>query len=193
MPAPTNFLAGVLGSSASSANTVFEPQRANNGMLLINGLAGILGADAPVALSLSLASFTLPKEQTNQLMIPYLNEQRKFAGRTMFEDISASFYDYLDRQTVSLIRRWRQRVYNPQTGKHGLKSQYACSGTITMFAPNGEESGGIQNVEYTVEGIWPSSVDPGNIDFGSDDMIRIGMLLSIDKCYVAAVQDAVNQ
>ncbi len=177
---PNSFLAGVLGGSQSVNARIFEPQRSNNGILRIDTLAKVPGiaSDGADSLELGLSSFTLPKQESGQTIIPYINEVRKFAGRTMFDNVSATFYDYLDRKTLQTLLQWRVAIYNPMTGTHGLKSQYACTGTITMFPPNGDKS---MNMTYMLQGIFPLAFDPGNIDFGSDEPVRIQVNFSIDK------------
>jgi hypothetical protein len=197
MPSSFNFLAGVLSAKgAGTAGTVFEPQRANSAMLSIVSLESIPGMPPNSAgyLELAIQSFSLPKVQTNVNVIPYLNEVRKFAGRTDYSNVNVSFHDFIDRKTVDILWAWKNYIHDPATGIRGVKSRYAKAGTISVYPPdtgiNGEvtETGGGRVMRYTLVNIWPVSVDFGDIDMGSDEPVRVGVQFEIDKVYPNFVQ-----
>lgn len=153
----------------------FELQRPNNGLLFIVGLDG----NANNVLSLSLASFSLPKENSNIVEVPFLNDKRKFAGMTTFDDLQVVINDYVDRPTAEILYRWRYLVKDPITGKMGNKASYAKTGRAVKYSPQGD-----LDREYTLEGIWPSAMDGGEIDMSNDsDGLKITMTLTIDKAY----------
>ena len=150
----------------------FELQRSNNAMLFIVGLEGN-GRDI---LSLSLASFPLPKESSNAVEVNFLNEKRKFAGAVTYEDLSIIFNDYVDQETAKILYQWRYLVKDPVTGKVGNKRDYAKEGRIVKYGPDGGS-----DREYTLMGVWPMTLDGGDIDFSGDDAVKINMTLCIDK------------
>lgn len=176
MPAPTNFLQGVLGSIPPGNSATFEPQRVNNALLRIDGLNGA-GPDADY-LQLSIASFPLPKVSNNAIEVGYLNEKRKFAGNPVFDNLACVFNDYIDINTAMLLLKWRHQVYDPTTGRIGLKTQYAKVGDVTLFAPNGDDR---YTRVYLLQGVWPSMYDPGEIDHMGEDTVKINLELTIDK------------
>jgi len=150
----------------------WEPQRINNALLHIADLEG------DEDLVLALQSFPLPKQTSNIVEIGYVNEKRKFAGVPTFDDLSVIYRDYVDKNVAQMLWRWRKLVYDPQTGRIGLKSQYAKNGWVEMFAPNGDFIR-----RYEMIGCWPSGMDPGDIDLAGDDAIQITMTLTIDKAF----------
>lgn len=188
-----NFLSGVLSAKGAAGDgSLFEPQRANSAMLSIIDLnsSGIPGMPSGAGdyLQLALQSFSLPKVQTNVNVIPYLNEVRKFAGRTDWSNINISFHDFVDRKTVAILWAWKNYIHNPETGVRGVKSRYARSGTIITYPPgtdpNGEASGEPGTTyRYKLVNIWPASVDFGDIDMGSDEPVRIGVQFEVDKVF----------
>lgn len=177
MPAPTDFLAGVLGSKASTAGKVFEPQKSNGGLLRIN-LNGSFGSDD--SLVLSLASFPLPKMETDIVSIAYMNEHRQFAGRRNYQNMTVGFHDYIDRATAKTLWAWSLYIHDPKTGKRGVKSVYAKNGTIDVYGPDGAEG---QVMSYVIEGIWPHVLDLGDIDYTSDEPVRVQVGFCIDRVY----------
>lgn len=156
----------------------FELQRSNNALLYIVNLAG----NENDLITFSLASFPLPKLSSGIIEVPYLNEKRKFAGQITYDDISIVINDYVDKDTSKLLHQWRYLVQNPVTGKVGFKKAYAKEARMVMFGPDGT-----QEREYTLKGVWPSSLDAGEADFASEDGVKINLTLSIDKViYVPA-------
>lgn len=164
-----------LGGGGAGAG--FEPQRVNNGELIITGLDG-LGGGRDDVLRLSVASFPLPKVATGVLEVGYLNERRKFAGNTMYDDLSVVFKDHVDRDTAAILWKWRQIVHDPVTGKTGLAANYKKLAYIRLYAPNGT-----RERSYRLEGVWVSQMDPGEIDYLGEDTVNIQCTLTIDKFY----------
>ncbi len=167
----------------------------NSALLYVN----LNGTDGD-ALTLALSSFTLPKVQTGETVIPYLNEIRKYAGQTIYDNISATFVDYVDRKVAQVLWAWKLMVHDPRTGTKGFKSQYAKDGWIEVYPPGhvtGVAGGLIQSFSKTVANatgaraptvakyhlvnMWPSAMDPGDMDMGSDELVRISVQFSIDK------------
>ena len=153
----------------------WEPQRVNNALLHISDLEG------DDDLVLALMSFPLPKVTQGIIEVGYVNERRKFAGLPTFDDLSVVYKDYVDKNTADFLLKWRLQVYNPKTGVIGLKSDYAKTGWVEMFAPNGEF---VRN--YDIIGCWPSGFDPGDADLAGEDTMNITLTLTIDKAYPSA-------
>jgi len=153
----------------------WEPQRVNNALLHISEL------DGDDDLVLALSSFPIPKVTNGVIEVGYLNEKRKFAGLPTFDDMSVVYKDYVDKNTANILQKWRYQVYDPRTGKIGLKSVYARSGYVQLFAPDGSAER-----QYDIEGIWPSGFDPGDADLQGEDTMNITVTLTIDKAYPSA-------
>ncbi len=167
-------LRGAMGSAAANRN--FEPQRANN-VLFFADLQGVPGVDVNV-LTLALATCPIPKSSNGILEVGFLNGTRKFAGKVVYEDLNFSFIDYLDMNVARTLLAWRYLVHNPETEQNGLKAQYAKSGRIKLYAPDGSED----TVRvWNVFGMWPSAFDPGEGDMEGDAPIRCNVTLTIDK------------
>jgi len=151
-----------------------EPQRTNNALLFIDGLPGGLGADKQ--LTLSLVSFPIPKFTVAPIEVPFLNEKRKFAGNPVYDDLSVVYKDWVDKDTHKILNAWRYLVHNPETGQTGRARDYKKSGHVSLYSPDGE----IER-QYALIGVWPSAMDPGEIDMGGEDTVNITMTLTIDK------------
>jgi hypothetical protein len=166
---PISLVADHVGSQG------WEPQRVNNAVLHFADLPG------DEELSLSLASFPLPKVTNGIVEIGHVNEKRKFAGLPTFDDLSVLYKDYVPVNTSSILHAWRKLVYDPETGKIGLKWEYAKNGWAELYAPNGEFIR-----QYDLIGCWPSGFDPGDVDLAGEDTINITLTLTIDKAIPVA-------
>ncbi len=155
----------------------FEPQRQNNGLIYFTDPTGQLTRDD---IRLAIASFPLPKRTMGIVEVGYLNEKRKFAGLPTYDDLSIVFNDYVDRQTAQILTAWNYRVHDPVTGRTGMKADYALSGWMEQYSPNG-----VITRRWDFIGAWPSSFDPGDMDMEGEDKVRINMTLTIDKAIMA--------
>jgi hypothetical protein len=166
------------------ANGKHEPQRSNNGLLYItpptlkrDGIdTNLLQSEE---IKLAIQSFPVPKRTMGVIEMGYLNEKRKFAGIPTYDDLSLVFHDYVDTNIAEILWAWSYAVHDPRNGKTGLASQYKASGWFSLFSPEGS----IER-RYDVIGIWPSAIDPGEIDHEGEDTVRITMTLSIDKVMI---------
>lgn len=155
----------------------FEPMRVNHMQLIITGLDGQNSSRDDV-LTLSIASFPLPKRSVGVTTIGYLNETRKFPGRTEYEAMQLSFHDYMDKDVAGILQRWFALVSDPVTGKNGLAANIKKTCYIKQYSPDG-----LSERLWRLEGCWPSNVDPGDCDQDGDGDVRINVTLEIDKFY----------
>lgn len=179
----------------------YEPQRANNGILVVYGLPEWTD-DGQI--TLSLESFPIPKENNAQIEARYFNERRKFAGPANVEDMEVVVKDTVDRDVARVLLAWRRLVYNPYEinkfegirggisdpfpeaeGAVGLAKNYKKSGEVILVAPDGSHVR-----RWAVQGLWPMSMDPGDIDMTSEDFIRITLTLSVDRIFSASLKTA---
>jgi len=171
-------LTGKQDLSADALNTL-EPQRTNNWTLDVTGLT----TDENISITLGLQAFQLPTETSDLIEVYYMNERRQYAGRTMYDGGTLSLTDWIDQGTADVIRAWRKEVYDPYTGKIGIKSKYAKRGTINLYAPGGETAAGKPTVTktWTLINLWPVSVTWGNLDMQSSDKVQIEVQMVYDK------------
>lgn len=163
----------------------YEPQRVNNGVLFIEGLPG---ADNEI-MRLSLDTFPMPKQQNGIVEADYLNEKRKVAGKVTVDDMDIVYKDYVDRAVAKTLWDWRMQVYNPKTGKVGLARTYKKRAEIITFAPNGTGTR-----VWELYGVWPSNMDPGDLDMAGEDIVKITLSLVVDKAiYAKAAAEGLSE
>lgn len=173
-------LEGINSLSADALNQL-EPHRMNNWTLEIPDLDPTSGAD----LILGLQAFQLPTETSELLEIYYLNERRQYAGRTNYDGGSLSLTDWIDQGTAEAIRKWRKLVYDPETGRIGVKGEYAKQGNLYLYTPGtpGTTEGNNPKAtrQWRLMNIWPISVAWGPLDMASTEKIQIEVQMVYDK------------
>lgn len=150
----------------------FVPQHQNNWMIEIAGLDG----DDKDLVVLSLMTLSLPPEKNNVVVLEYGNEQRKVAGKAIFDDIPLKVRDYVDREVRAALMRWRRQVYDTTTGNVGLPSEYKKTAEIILQATNGTQLRTARLI-----GVWPSALNPGTLDMASDAPVEIELTLTYDR------------
>lgn len=150
----------------------FEPQRANNALLYIAGLAG----NENDIVTLSLTSFPVPKSNIGIIEVRYLNQIRKFAGTPTFEDMTVVFNDYVDQNTAKVLADWFYLAHDPVSGKTAFASAYKKNGRIVLYDPSGGS-----DREWEMQGMWIQMYDPGDIDMEGEDRVRISCTFTVDK------------
>lgn len=171
-------LTGPTGLSADSLNQ-YEPARMNNWTLEVTDLDDASGGQS--SLVLGLQAFQLPTETSDLIEIYYMNERRQYAGRTLYDGGTLSLTDWVDRGTANVVRSWRKQCYDPETGRVGIKTQYAKQGLINLYAPGGEGAEPKIIRQWRLLGLWPVSVSWGPLDMTSSDKIQIEVQMVYDK------------
>jgi len=174
---PTTYGSGEPYMSAdyiAQAKGNFEPQRSNNGMIIIDDMPGAEGAQEVFALAVD--TFPLPKQQNGVIEVDYLNEKRKVAGKATVDAMDIVLKDFIDKSTAMVLWAWRCQVYNPWTGQVGLAHHYKKTATSYLFGPEGSYVR-----SWKVYGLWPSNMDPGEIDMAGEDVLKITLSCECDK------------
>ena len=164
-PQSADHLAGEAGS--------FEPQRGNNFSV---ELALSNGDDKDVII-MALEGFTLPTITNEKVELHYQNGVVFVAGKAKTEDGSLVVKDFVDRDVLGAMLRWRKQVHNAKTGQIGYAKDYKVTGSLVMTGPDGTTERVCK-----LRGLWPLS-DPKFTDFamGSSEAIKLSLQLSCDR------------
>lgn len=163
---------------------VWQPKHQNLWDIIIPQVPGMDGHVETLALSMRSAG--LPRENTSVITIPMDSTEAKFAGKTTFDNIELVFNDYIDRETATLIRHWRNNVFNVQNGGAGLVANYKLDGFAKVYSDQTEQ----YTSEYTLKGAWPSTGNFGNLDKSSAEVVQISVTLVIDRGYLSSANSA---
>ena len=123
-------------------------------------------------------SFPLPKETTEAQDINYFNQTIKVAGKTTFENFTMVLRDSIGFDVEQKFLNWRNRVYDPRTGRMGLAAMYKLDAIVYEFTPNRD-----YYRAWKCEGCFPSGVDYGDMDYDDGGEKQVSVTLSVDRAY----------
>ena len=167
------------------ASDGYEVQRTNNFEIILSGLGEITGnASDTRTIKLAIESGFLPSEENTVQELNYFNTNIKVAGTATYSGGSIVVKDIISQGSdiESIIVAWRKAVYDPTpnsatTDRIGLAFNYKTDARVVQYAPDGS-----MERTWKLLGVWPSSVNYGNLEYGSGGSIKtIEIALQYDK------------
>ena len=159
----------------------FEPQRRYNWTLEITPPASIADAhNFTEVIRLSIVSMPFPQMEVGRVTINFGNEQRHVAGRATFSEEQLTCVDYIDRATFGVLYDWYTNVYDPETGAIGYAYEYKGTADVLFFGPKGEMDPGYTRM-WTLYGIWPRVLRPGEGDMNTEAPNQVTVTFSVDR------------
>lgn len=163
-----------------STNPLYEVQRTNNFRISFDQ-----SVDPKGFIELACSSTGLPTISNDPIELSHGNSKVKVAGQANVDDISVTVKDFIEADVEKILWEWRLKVYNPETGKVGWAKNYKKDATIVQYGPNGEVLR-----KWQCSGVWPTSLDLGEMSYDGSDAKAITMNLSVDEAFL--VRDSGN-
>ena len=169
--------------------THYELQRSNNFMFYVKFPEGYFADDAILnavneyaakgaseVLRVSVSSASVPHFTTSPIELKRGNNTMKFAGVPQFNEGKLVLDDFIGAGTKDLALAWQRKVYNVETEKVGLASDYKLTGWLKEYTPD------YQTVRtWKLDGCWISGIDEGEYDHNQADKRSINITLQYDK------------
>lgn len=166
---------------------LYEIQRNNNFSFYISGLAGSLSIvnnkyaqeNADDVLKLSVSSSSVPHFSVNPIEVKRGNNSMKFAGVPTFKEGTIKFDDWIGAGTKDVLLAWQRKVYNVETEKVGLASDYKRDAYLLEYTPD------YQLVRtWRLRGCWISGLDESEFDHESNEKHSLTATIQYDKAYI---------
>ena len=149
----------------------YEPMRKN--WFIVQFDSGIKNGQA---LTIACKTCDIPQLTTQENVIDRLNDKVYTAGKSEYNTISMSFYEYIqdsgegDKNDYpsagSILYSWQQSQHNVKTGVQGAKKNTSKNVAIVQIDGNGNAIR-----VWNVYRAWPTSVEFANLD-SSDGAIQ---------------------
>ena len=165
-----------------SAASNYEVQRTNNYRIIFDH-----DIDPNQYIELACTSTGLPTVSNDPIELSYGNSKVKVAGQANVDDISVTVKDFIEADIEKALWAWRQKVYNTKTGKVGWAVNYKKDVTIVQYGPNGEVKR-----KWVAKGVWPTSLDLGELSNDGADVKQITMNLSVDNAELLRDGESTN-
>ncbi len=163
------------GNILSQAQSIWNAQKQNMGMLELNLDQIIPGAKE--VLILSVSKFGVPGRAVGTADLHYLNGVSKYATKPDPQgNVTATFRDFILPGTRRILYQWFSLVYNEETGLMLPMGLVKTTGHLVLFQSDGTGERSAQ-----LQGIFPTKMPDVNIDFATGDILEMEMEFGCDR------------
>ena len=133
----------------------FVPLTTNNFEIRIYNMDGTTPTEFSNLLTLSTDSVDAIQENENSIEVHYGNGLIKFPSKVTFNDVTWTLNCYCEPNVLDALREWRRQIYDPETEKMGLPSQYMRQVYFIKY----DGQGGVRDV-IRCPGTWINNIVP---------------------------------
>lgn len=144
--------------------TTFEPKVSNRFIMYVEGIPSYL-----------IKKATRPAPSNEAITIDHINVQRKFKGKTTWNDVSLELYDPITPSGTQIVMEWFRLHHEAVTGRDGYLDFYKKDITLNELGPVGDKVG-----EWTLKGALITALDMGEFDWSGNDPMMINVTLAYD-------------
>ena len=156
----------------------FEPGRLFRWELIVNNFGNWN------KIKLALKTCDRPTASQEATTIEHFNDRFYIAGKTTFNSLKCGIYETIPDSPVGLyvsemMQEWKHLIFDPTTNIMLPGSVYKKDATLTMY-----DGAGNEQFSYQLIGIWPISITPSNLDYGSSEAATVEVEFKIDKSWI---------
>jgi hypothetical protein len=183
---------GRAASEAVKKSKLFRINELSGGSeSVFRGKSGGLATDV---LNLSLLSCTIPAFEFETGDVNRYNDNVKHITKfSQVNDMTTSFYDYINGSSTSIMLAWQSKVGFKLTGEIGYKSQYTCDLDLFVYGPNrpgypatvnnADYADSAQNellMQFKIFNAYPRSVDVGDFSYDNAEIKKVQVQFGYD-------------
>ena len=146
----------------------WEPKKAHQFIMEIEGIPAYL-----------IHSSAKPSLDNGEVVLEHMNVQRYVKGKSKWNSISISLYDPIVPSAAQSVMDWVRLHHESATGRDGYSSMYKKEVTLTSLSPLGEKV-----EEWILKGTFITSTNFGDLDWSSEDVVKISMDLRYDWAFL---------
>lgn len=139
-----------------------------------------------VCTALPQFSTNMPKHYVEGVNLPFPSIQQKeghfvagtyiyYPGYVTISAFDMTFYEDRNVTTLKYFEAWRKRIWNPENGCFYLASNYKRQMKFALL-----DQKNAKRAELTLYGCWPTAQGPLDLQYTSDDRVRMQMNFSVD-------------
>jgi len=145
--------------------TVFEPKVQNRFIFSVDGIPAF-----------TIKKTDRPKLTQEKKTIDYINIQRYYKGKSVWNDISLELYDPIAPSGAQAVMEWVRLHHESVTGRDGYLDFYKKDCTISVLGPVGDKV-----EEWVLKGAQITNAEFGSLDWTSmGDSLNITITLAYD-------------
>lgn len=145
--------------------TVFEPKVQNRFIFYVEGVPTFI-----------IKKADRPKIQSEKKTIDYINIQRTYKGKSVWNDITLELYDPVAPSGAQTVMEWIRLSHESVTGRDGYLDFYKKDCVMNILGPVGDKV-----EEWLIARAFITSADFGSGDWtNAGDSLNINLTLAYD-------------
>lgn len=162
----------------------YVPITTNNFEIRIYNMDGSSPTESADLLTLATDQAGDISESQDVITVHYGNGIIKFPGKVSYSDVSWTLNCYCDPDVGAAMQEWRQQIYNAQTEKMGLPSDYMRQVYFIRYDGQGNARSALR-----CPGTWISAVDYGAYNQQGGQLVQIQTTFQISKAIYLGPND----
>lgn len=162
----------------------YVPLTTNNFEVRIYNMDGSSPTEFSDLLTLSTDSVGEITEEQEAITVHYGNGLIKFPSKVSFNEVEWSLNCYCEPNVLESLREWRRQVYDPDTEKMGLPSQYMRQVYFIKY----DGQGNVRDV-IRCPGTWIGALRNGAMSQEGGDIVKITVPFIISRAIYMKPED----
>lgn len=162
----------------------YVPLTTNNFEIRIYNMDGTTPAEFSDLLTLSTDEIGEISEDQDAITVEYGNGIIKFPGKVSYGDVDWTLNCFCEPNVLESLREWRRKVYDPQTEKMGLPTDYMRQVFFIRYDGQGNPRDVIR-----APGTWIKDLKNGNMQQEGNNLVKVSVTLVISKAIYLKPED----
>lgn len=166
----------------------YVPLTTNNFEVRVYNMDGTVPTEFSDLLTLSTDEVGAVQEEQDSIVVHYGNGIIKFPSKVSFADIDWTLNCYCTPNVLEQLRAWRRQVYDPDTEKMGLPSEYMKVVYFIKYDGQGNTRDVIK-----CPGTWIGALNNGNMNQTGGELVKVTVPFIISRAIYLKREDYEQQ
>lgn len=154
----------------------YVPLTVNNFEVRIYNMDGSNPTESSDLLTLSTDEVGDIQEEEDSIVVHYGNGLIKFPSKVTYSDVEWTLNCYCEPNVLEALREWRRKVYDPDTERMGLPSEYMRQVFFIRYDGQGNVRDAIR-----CPGTWIGALDNGAMNQVGGEVVKVRVPFVISK------------
>ncbi len=154
----------------------YVPLTTNNFEVRVYNMDGTTPTENSDLLTLSTAEVGSIQEEQDSIVVHYGNGLIKFPSKVSFSDVEWTLNCYCTPNVLEALRAWRRQVFDPDTERMGLPSEYMKQVYFIKYDGQGNVRDAIR-----CPGTWIGALDNGSGNQTGGEIVQVRVPFVISK------------
>lgn len=162
----------------------YVPLTTNNFEVRIYNMDGTTPTEFAELLTLSTDEVGAITEDQESITVHYGNGLIKFPSKVTFGEVDWTLNCYCEPNVLEALRAWRRQVYDPETERMGLPSEYMRQ----VFFIKYDGQGNVRDV-IRCPGTWIGALNNGDMNQAGGDVVKVRVPFIISRAIYMKPED----